>query len=470
MPDPAELLTGKIHYRGEPGYEPLRLKPARAEVDWNARAVDRYPDAVVVACDDRDVVAAVRLARERGWKVKARSGGHSWVDSSVRDGGVLIDLSHMTEITVDVTERTAIVGPGVRSQELNPHLLPHGLYFPTGGCRDVGFGGFVLQGGFGFNTTEVGVAAMSVTAMDVVTADGELVRASDTDNPDLFWAARGSGSGFFGVVTRFHVRLHEMPTTIRARGFFYAPEDAGVIFRWLMELTEAGFPQGLQIGVFVLPKFAETVPGGAGAVVNVFGVAKASTEERALELLQVLDACPAAGRALLREPAVAAGPSSPGQGLTAVYPDGLHFVADNMWTDASADELVPHLEELVKTFPTPRSHLLFGPHTVHELPDFAFSMQGRYYLAVYGVAEDGDGVTDADLARWTTEQMRKLEPLSKGIQFADENLLCRPWPGMAAANSARLEELRAARDPGGVFHSYLLPPSVTGFPDAGGEA
>ncbi|HEX9342749.1 MAG TPA: FAD-binding oxidoreductase, partial [Actinomycetota bacterium] len=219
-------LTGKILWRGEPGYEEARLKPARAEMDWNARRVDRYPDAVVRATSDQDVVAAVRLARQRGLKVKARSGGHSWVDASIRDGGILVDLSQLDEVVVDPETRTAWAGPGVKSQELFPHLKPHGLCFPSGfpsgGCRDVGLGGYVLQGGFGFNGGRIGLAAMNVLAMDVVTAGGELVRADETTNPDLFWAARGSGSGFFGIVTRFHLRLHPLPGAVRTRAWFFS--------------------------------------------------------------------------------------------------------------------------------------------------------------------------------------------------------------------------------------------------------
>jgi len=447
-------LEGKILWRGEPGYEEARLKPARSEADWNARRVDRYPDAVVQATSDQDVVAAVRLARERGLKVKARSGGHSWVDSSIRDGGILVDLSQLNEVIVDPATRTAIAGPGTKSQELFPHLKPHGLCFPSGGCRDVGLGGYVLQGGFGFNGGRIGLAAMNVLAMEVVTADGELVRADEHTNPDLFWAARGSGSGFFGIVTRFHLRLHPLPGAVRARAYFFAADDAEAVLRWSMELHQAGAPAGLDIGMFALPRFAETV--APGALLNLWGVAHTDTEDQALAALQVLESCPVASRALVRTPVMESDPSSPGEQLRDVYPDGLQYVADNLWIDAAPDQLLPHLRNLLTSFPTPRSHLLFHPFTQHDLPDFAFSMEGQYYLAVYGVAEPTDNLTDEQLAAWTTTQMQRLEHLSRGFQFADENLICRPWPGISEAHNARLEALRAVHDPDGLFHSYLL--------------
>src|SRR6266516_2762314 len=266
-------LTGKILWRGEPGYEEARLKPAWAEMDWNARRVDRYPDAVVRATSDQDVV--------------------------------------------DPETRTAWAGPGVKSQELIPHLKPHGLCFPSGfpsgGCRDVGLGGYVLQGGFGFNGGRIGLAAMNVLAMDVVTAGGELVRADETTNPDLFWAARGSGSGFFGIVTRFHLRLHPLPGAVRARAYFFSDDDAEAVIRWSMELHQAGAPAGLDIGMFALPRFAETVT--PGAFLNLWGVAHTDTEDQALAALQGLESYPVASRALVRTPVMESDPSSPGEQL-----------------------------------------------------------------------------------------------------------------------------------------------------------
>jgi FAD/FMN-containing dehydrogenase len=107
-------IAGSIFWRGEEGYE-----QARADAVWNARKPGRYPDMIVQALDEADVVAAVRLARMRGLKVMARSGGHGWTASSVRDGGMLIDLSRLTDVSLDPDTRTAVVSPGTRGRDLN---------------------------------------------------------------------------------------------------------------------------------------------------------------------------------------------------------------------------------------------------------------------------------------------------------------------------------------------------------------
>src|SRR5262249_46404692 len=161
----------------------------------------RYPDVVVQAGRVDDVVAAVRLARQRNLKIAIRSGGHSWAATFLRDGGMLLDLSAMRNFTIDAQARSASVEPGLKGTDLNRALPPHDVSFPSGHCMTVGLGGFLLQGGFGWTSRIWGPACASVTAIEVVTADGEVVRADASRNCDLYWAARGAGPGFFGVVT-----------------------------------------------------------------------------------------------------------------------------------------------------------------------------------------------------------------------------------------------------------------------------
>src|SRR5215831_11439406 len=187
-------ITGNVFWRDDPGYEQARL-----DAVWNFRKPDRHPEVIVQAVSESDVVAAVKLAIERGLRVKARSGGHSWSASSVRDGAMLIDLSRLAEIGFDPDTGIASVQPGGRGRELNAKLAEHGLFFPTGHCPTVGVGGYLLQGGWGWNSRAIGPACLSVEAVDVVTAKGELIRADATQNSDYLWAARGSGPGFFGV-------------------------------------------------------------------------------------------------------------------------------------------------------------------------------------------------------------------------------------------------------------------------------
>jgi len=163
---------GAVLWRGDDGYEAAR----RAAV-WNGRKPNRFPEVIVRPRTDDEVIAAVRLARTRGLKIGVRSGGHSWAASFLRDGGMLIDLSRMTAFSVDAAARTAAIQPGLKGTDLNRALRKHGLFFPSGHCTSVGLGGFLLQGGFGWNSRQWGPACVSVRAIDVVTADGERVHA-----------------------------------------------------------------------------------------------------------------------------------------------------------------------------------------------------------------------------------------------------------------------------------------------------
>ena len=195
-------MSGGIFWRNDTGYE-----HARRSAVSNGRKPNRFPDVIVRAQSNGDVVAAVQLAKERGLKIGIRSGGHSWAASFLRDGGMLLDLSQMNGFSVDVSTRTATIQPGLKGADLNRALLKDRLFFPSGHCMPVSLGGFLLQGGFGWNSRLWGPACCSILGMDIVTADGELVHANESENADLFWAARGSGPGFFGVVTRFHLGL-----------------------------------------------------------------------------------------------------------------------------------------------------------------------------------------------------------------------------------------------------------------------
>ena len=163
-------------------------------------------------------MAAVLLARERGWQVAVRSGGHSWAQWSVRDRRARHRPRRHARARVRRRHRHRRPRrPAVQGgAELAPYLEARGRFFPGGHCPTVGIGGFLLQGGQGWNARGWGWAAEYVEAVDVVTATGELVRASATENADLYWAARGAGPGFFGVVTRFHLRTLPRPGPPRA--------------------------------------------------------------------------------------------------------------------------------------------------------------------------------------------------------------------------------------------------------------
>ena len=168
--------------------------------------VDRRPLAIVRAADARDVAEAVRFARSHGLPLAVRSGGHSLAHYSVIDDAIVVDLSDMKRVSIDPQARIARVQAGATSGDLASPAQAHGLALSTGDTHSVGMGGLTTGGGIGFMVRKHGLAIDNLLAAQVVTAAGEIVTASASEHPDLFWGIRGGG-GNFGIVTEFTYRL-----------------------------------------------------------------------------------------------------------------------------------------------------------------------------------------------------------------------------------------------------------------------
>ena len=438
-------IEGGVFWRGDAGYE-----NARRSNMWNRRVPPRYPDVIVQPRSDNDVEAAVRLARQRGLKIAIRSGGHSWSASFLRDGGLLIDFSAMREFSVERAARTARLQPGLRGTDFNRGLRRHDLFFPSGHCMTVALGGFLLQGGFGWNSRLWGPACASVTAIEVVTAEGELVRADAKQNSDLLWAARGAGPGFFGAVTRFEVTLQPRPKIMMRSDYLYPIEALDEVLRWVLSV-QLSLARTMECMVFV----RRDIFGHQGPGVLVTAPVLADNREEAVDALAKLETCPVLHKALKRKVNIVTEFDELLQGgEDLLYPRERRYAADNMWTSASTDDLLAGMRKIAATLPRAPSHMmwmLWGPP--QRLPDMAFSMQDDLYIALYSIWENE--AEDAAHQAWVTDHMRSLEPLSSGIQLADENLGARPFRFLADANFKRLEALREKYDPNGLFHSYI---------------
>jgi FAD/FMN-containing dehydrogenase len=441
-------FEGEIYWPGDDGYEAARL-----EAVWNELKPQRRPAAIVLAQSEADVVAAVRLARERGLRVKARSGGHSWTGSSVRDGAILVNLSALSDVVVDAAGASATVGPGAKGRDLNAMLAPHGLFFPTGHCPTVGVGGYLLQGGWGWNSTSLGPACLSVTGVDVVTAEGELVHADESHNSELLWAARGAGPGFCGIVTRFHLRCHPRPASMMLSNYVYPVEVVDELLTWALEIGREVPPQLEFVILGTTPRIDNVVVEGPPAlVINACAMFDSAAEaERALRLIET---CPVLDRAIASRPRVPTTLDELYAIGEATEAPGFRWAVDNMWTDAGAQELVPAVRELFVGVPTAASHVFWLNWPEQEIHDAALSVIGHTYIAAF--TGWTDPAQDDALRFWGRDHMRRLEPLSNGIQLADENLDGRPGSRyLSDPNRERLEAIRARWDPDGIFPSYL---------------
>jgi FAD/FMN-containing dehydrogenase len=221
------------------------VRPGDADYDhrrkvWNA-SVDRRPALIARCASVRDVVEAVRFARRTGLATAVRSGGHSLPGLSVCDDGIVIDLALMKGITVDAEARTVRAQAGVLLGELDRETQAFGLVVPAGIVTHTGLAGLTLGGGIGWTMRKFGLTIDQLLSADVVTADGEFVRASEAENPDLFWGLRGGG-GNFGVVTSFEFRLNPLGPMVLAGPVAWAMESSSDVMRfyrdWIKEVPD----------------------------------------------------------------------------------------------------------------------------------------------------------------------------------------------------------------------------------------
>jgi FAD/FMN-containing dehydrogenase len=192
---------------------------------WNG-VIDRSPALVIRCTGNADVIAAIAFARERGLPVSVRGGGHNVAGTSVAEGGVVIDLGPMNNVSVDLDRMTLRAGGGARLGDVDHESQAFGLATPFGVVSRTGIAGLTLHGGMGFLTRRLGLSCDNLVGANVVTADGRLVHTDAERNPDLLWALRGGG-GQFGAVTSFEYRLHPVgPEVFMALAFYPAEADA----------------------------------------------------------------------------------------------------------------------------------------------------------------------------------------------------------------------------------------------------
>jgi len=443
------LLTAKRYFhRGVDGYE-----AARRETVWNGILPQRFPDVIVQACDTEDVVAAIRHARAQGYHVGIRSGGHSWAASHLRDGGMLLDVSRLDHCSVNTDTMTARVGPGVIASTFATDLDARGLFFPSGHCEGIRLGGYLLQGGYGWNSKVVGPACESVLGLEVVTAEGDTLYCDERQHPDLYWAARGSGPGFFGVVTSFTLRIYPRPGVLGTCLYMYPIEVADEVFSWARSIDVDDRVELQVLTSRNAPEVGPDVP-----TITIASPVFAESDDEAAQALAVLGTCPVIDRATVNVPYL---PTTLANWYSAVmmkYPAAHRYSVDNMFTSASADDLLPGIRRIIETLPPHPSHFVFaGWKPSAERATMVYGVEDEIYLGLYTAW--GDPADDQNYGDWARSNMAAMSHLATGISLADENLARRTATFITEPNMARLQQIRAAYDPEGMFHSWMAPKS-----------
>lgn len=447
-------IAGRIIRRADDNYELWR-----ASMVWYIFKPDRFPDTIVRAESEQDVIEAVNHARETGQKIATRATGHNPARGCLRDGGVLLDTSRFRGVDIDADEGTAWVEPGIRSEDFIELTRAYGWSFPAAHTGIVGLGGYLIGGGLGWNMPEWDVACRSIIGAEIVLADGRKVLATPEENADLLWAIRGIGPGFFGAVLRYKLKLFPLPRGIFKSKYIVPMAKTAELMDALGEITAAKQDQ-LEI-LAVAGRFAppDKPPADRDFVWAVSAVSFGRSEDDGRELLEPVRQSAVPGLsimkkedALLTYPELYAGQetdhSSPNR--TAIH---------NFWTQDPAGALTALAERWQQTPPrSPRSFALsaWGVNPSPDDADSSFTYTGDHYVSWYLMAEQADDVEPN--FGWMDESVELLQPYMRGHYPNEINMQRYPDSIRACFTDEkwqRLEELRAKYDPQGVFHSWL---------------
>jgi hypothetical protein len=341
-------LRGPLLEQDEPGYEEARRV-------WNGM-IDRRPGLIARCRGSADVIACVNVARDHGVRLAVRGGGHNVAGLAVSDGGLVIDLSEMRSVRVDPVRRTATVEGGAKLGDLDHETQAFGLAAPVGVVSATGVAGLTLHGGLGWLSRRHGLAVDNLLAVDIVTADGRLRRASADENADLFWAVRGGG-GNFGVVTSFEFRLHPvgpevwMLLTIYPAHPAQRAEEALRFFR--DQMAAAPDEMGAIAVLWSAPHLPEVPQAAWGTPVIIFLGCYTGPLEQGEQVLEPFRqfATPIADLSGMT-PFVAVQ-----KALDADYPDGLRYYWKSLYLDRLDDDVIRALGRHAASRPSPLSSL-----------------------------------------------------------------------------------------------------------------
>jgi FAD/FMN-containing dehydrogenase len=438
-------LRGQLRLPGEAGYD-------EARTIWNAM-IDRRPAVVVRAAGAGDALHTVRLAAEHGLLLSVRGGGHNIAGNAVCEGGLMLDLSGMAAVRVDAGARRARVEPGARLADFDREAQAFGLATPLGINSTTGIGGLTLGGGFGWLSRKHGLTVDNLISADVVTAAGEIVRASATEHPELFWAIRGGG-GNFGVVTSFDFALHPVGPQVIAGLIVHPFSAAPAVLREYRELV-AKAPDELCCWVVArkAPPLPFLPPEVHGTEVLVLALCHAGDLAAGAEAA-------APFKAIGTPIADVVGPM-PYAGWQAAFDPLLTPGARNYWKSHDfvdlADGVIDVLLDAVRRLPSPQCEIFIGHlgGAINRVPVGATAYPHRDVNFVMNVHTRWDTpAEDARCIAWTRALHEATAPFATGgvyVNFMPEDEAARVQAGAYGVNYDRLTRVKATYDPRNLF-------------------
>jgi FAD/FMN-containing dehydrogenase len=442
----AEQLRGELVLPGHPDYDAARRV-------WNGM-FDRRPAAIARVQGAVDVVAAVNHAREAGLELAVRGGGHSSAGYSTVDGGLVLDLSRMRGVRVDPVARVAHAQAGALWGDVDRETQAHGLAVPGGQISHTGIAGLTLGGGIGWLSRKHGLTIDNLLSVDLVTADGRLVRTSASEHPDLYWGLRG-GSGNFGVVVSFEYRLHEVGPLVLGGPILYALDDAAAALRNARDVM-ADAPDDVSLWL-VLTHVSSALP--------------VPEELHGTPVLAVVPFCTDLenGPALLEALTSFGSPLGCFHGpipyavlqsaLDGVDPHGHRYWERGDYLAGLPDEAIDVLVAGARGISSPRSEILVFPMggAVARVPSEATAFGDRTAPWAVWIASQWTDPAEDDLHRdWTRSFSATLAPWTTGAVYVnaiggDVTDARKAAAYGGPAKLARLRELKRAWDPENLF-------------------
>jgi FAD/FMN-containing dehydrogenase len=449
-------IQGKVVSTTDTEYEHLR-----SAINWNQMTPNRYPRLIVQVANEQDVIEAVHFARANRLRIAVRGGGHSWVAFSIQDESLLVDLQLLKQVSIDPVARMATVQPVVTGRELQSQLRTQGLSFPVGHCPTVPVSGFLLSGGLGWNSNTWGPACFSVDGANVVTADGKLIVTNQENDSDLFWAIRGAGPGFFGVVTQYTLKLYPAPRAITTSTYFYRLSHVQEVGAWAARIA-GQLPKEVEFTLFIAPAppaLVEHCKSENGYIGILSAIAFVDTTNDATSALTILESCPILNQCLKKEINQQTSLDALLDLGEMLWPKHHRYLADNLWSNSPPAEPLGIVCDSFLKAPSPKSLAVCVFSTGSEnsasvLPDAAFSMTGRTILLCYAIWQRPDD--DAGNVAWHHQVMAELQPFAVGHYVGEADILNKPTRverSFAPANWERLHTLRRTYDPNGLFYA-----------------
>ena len=440
-------LRGPVLQPGDPEFDDARSV-------WNAM-IDRRPALIVRCTRVEDVVAGVNAARVHGLPLSIKGGGHNIAGLAVCDGGLMLDMSQLRGVQVDPVRRLARAEPGCLLGDVDRETQAHGLAAVLGFVSATGCAGLTLGGGFGYLTRRFGWTSDNLASIELVTADGRIVRASDHENPELFWGLCGGG-GNFGVATSFEYKLHPVGPDIVAGAVAWRGEEAGSVLELYRSIV-TGAPRELSCVASLrlappAPWIAKEVHGKPIVALFVCYTGRLEDADRVLAPIKGFGS--PVGDILQRRTYVAQQSL-----LDATQPKGRRYYWKSEYLRSYEPALFTRTIEHASRILSPHSAILIFPidGALNELPEDYSAVGNRDAMGVINVAASWErAADDQPNIEWARNAWRDLRQFSTGgtyINFLTEEEGDDRTRAAYRTNYPRLAQLKTTWDPGNLFHT-----------------